>query len=93
MTTALPRHTAEAIRLRRARGRLPMGREVTAWLYESLTQYAAGLGTAVTDVPGPCDPADRTRADEHARHLAETAEARLRSRRSHRGGPGVPGGS
>ncbi|MFJ2864063.1 hypothetical protein [Kitasatospora sp. NPDC087314] len=75
--TALLRHTAETVRLWRVRDRVPLDLMTTARIYEALMQYAADLDTAIAGAHGQCDPVDRSRADEFARDLAETADAYL----------------
>ncbi|MFB7619346.1 hypothetical protein [Kitasatospora sp. NPDC056181] len=76
LVTALLRHTAETVRLWRVRDRVPLDLLTTARIYDSLVRYAADVdaGIAAADAhgqPGPDPGADRTRADELARYLAE----------------------
>ncbi|MDH6711365.1 hypothetical protein P3T27_008123 [Kitasatospora sp. MAA19] len=75
--TALLRHVAETVRLWRVRGQVPLDLMTTARIYDALVHYAADLDTAIDGAHGQCDPADRTRADEAARHLDEVASAYL----------------
>ncbi|MFC8452131.1 hypothetical protein [Kitasatospora sp. NPDC057223] len=74
--TALLRHTAETFRMWRVRGEVRMDLLTTARLYDSLVQYAADLDASIAVAgahgqPGADPAADRARADELARYLAE----------------------
>ncbi|MFB7675255.1 hypothetical protein ACFC26_27975 [Kitasatospora purpeofusca] len=87
--TALLRHTAETIRLRRVRGQVPLDLMTTVRIYDALVRYAADLdvGIAAADGSGLSDESctGRAAADELARDLAELADAFLAD-----GGPAAP---